>query len=353
MSRTLAQIGEFGLIDQINEIIEKEGVPLPKNTLGIGDDCAAFQPRPGYDLLVTCDCMLENRHYLPQFISPHDMGRRAMVLNISDVGAMGGRPRYALISLGLRSSMLLKDVIAIYRGFLSELNPFQAFIIGGNVTKSTNANFIDITLIGEVEAGKMVRRSTAKPGDVILVTGYPGQSAAGLAILLQTEAGKPWDGNNPLVTAYQCPTHRAVEGCAVAKTGLANAMIDISDGLLGDLGHICDESGVGAVLYEKDLPVSQALRQFSEAADFAKVATTAGSSREPLDYVLKESDDYELMMTCNPEHVAGIRDTVAGVSHIPVTSIGSITAKKGGIEIMESAGNSRPATVSGWDHFSK
>ena len=342
MSRTLAQIGEFGLIDQIHKIIEKEGVPLPKNTLGIGDDCAAFQPRPGYDLLVTCDCMVENRHYLPQFISPHDMGRRAMVLNISDVGAMGGRPRYALISLGLRSSTQLKDVIAIYRGFLSELNPFQAFIIGGNVTKSTDADFIDITLIGEVEAGKMVRRSTAKPGDVILVTGYPGQSAAGLAILLRTEAGKPWDGNNPLVTAYQCPTHRAVEGRAVAKTGLANAMIDTSDGLLGDLGHICDESGVGAVLYEKDLPISQALHQFSES-----------SGRGPLDYVLKESDDYELMMTCDPEHVAGIRDTVAGISHIPVTSIGSITANKGGIEITESAGNSRPATVSGWDHFSK
>ena len=342
MSRTLAQVGEFGLIDRIHEIIRDEGVELPKNTLGIGDDCAAFQPSSGYDILVTCDCMVENRHYLPQFITPHDMGRRAMVLNISDVGAMGGRPRYALISLGLRSSTLLKDVIAVYRGFLAELNPFQAFIIGGNVTKSADADFIDITLIGEVEAGKMVRRSTAKPGDVILVTGYPGQSAAGLAILLQTETGKTWDGNNPLVTAYQCPTHRAVEGCAVAKTGLVNAMIDTSDGLLGDLGHICDESGVGAVLYEKDLPISRALRQFAES-----------SGRGPLDYVLKESDDYELMMTCDPEHVAGIRDTVAGVSDTPVTNIGTITANKGGIEIMESAGNARPATVSGWDHFSK
>ena len=246
MSWTLAEIGEFGLIDRIHEIIEKEGVPLPKNTLGIGDDCAAFQARPGYDLLVTCDCMVENRHYLPQFITPHDMGRRAMVLNISDVGAMGGHPRYALVSLGLRSSTPLKDVIAIYRGFLAELNPFQASIVGGNVTKSADANFIDITLIGEIKEGKMVRRSTAKPGDVILVTGHPGQSAAGLAILLQTEAGKTWDGNNPLVTAYQCPAHRAVEGRAVAKTGLVNAMIDTSDGLLGNLGHICDESGVGA-----------------------------------------------------------------------------------------------------------
>ena len=92
MNRTLSQVGEFGLIDRIHEIIRDEGVELPKNTLGMGDDCAAFQPRPGYDLLVTCDCMVENRHYLPQFISAHDMGRRAITLNISDVGAMGGLP---------------------------------------------------------------------------------------------------------------------------------------------------------------------------------------------------------------------------------------------------------------------
>lgn len=341
MSRTLAQVGEFGLIDRIHEIIRDEGVELPKNMLGIGDDCAAFQPRPGFDLLITCDCMVENRHYLPQFISAHDMGRRAMTLNISDVGAMGGLPRYALISLGLRSETLLEDVLAIYRGFLMELNPFQAFVIGGNVTKSAGANFIDITLIGEVEAGKMVRRSTAKPGDVILVTGYPGQSAAGLEILLQTEADKTLRGN-PLVTAYQCPAHRAHEGHAIAGTGLANAMIDTSDGLLGDLGHICDESGVGAELYEKNLPVSRALRQFAEA-----------SGKGTLDYVLKESDDYELMITCDPEHVAGIRNTVSSINHVPVTQIGTITTNNGEIEIMESTGESRRLTFSGWDHFAK
>ncbi|MBW2710191.1 MAG: thiamine-phosphate kinase [Deltaproteobacteria bacterium] len=341
MSRTLAQVGEFGLIDRIHEVIRNEGVELPKNTLGIGDDCAACQPRPGYDLLVTCDCMVENRHYLPRFISPREMGRRAMALNISDVGAMGGQPRYALISLGLRSSTRLKDVMDIYRGFLAELNPFNGFIIGGNITGTKDADFIDITLIGEVEAGKMVRRSTAKPGDAILVTGYPGQSAAGLEILLQAEPGKTW-ADNPLVTAYQCPAQRAVEGHAVAKTGLVNAMIDTSDGLLGDLGHICDESGVGAVLYEQKLPISRALRQFVES-----------SGRGPLDYILKESDDYELMMTCDPEHAATIRDAVASISNIPVTQIGTITATKGSIEIMDPAGNSRQATVSGWDHFSK
>ena len=341
MNQTVAQVGEFGLIDRIHEIIQEEGVERPESILGIGDDCAAFQARSGYDLLITCDCMVENRHYLPRYMSPHDIGRRAMVLNISDVGAMGGRPRYALISLGLRSDTPLNDVIGIYRGFLAELNPFEAFIIGGNVTKSTGANFMDITLVGEIETGKMVRRSAAKPGDVVLVTGYPGQSAAGLAILLQTENIKDWT-ENPLVTAYQRPTHRALEGQAVAATGLAHAMIDTSDGLLGDLGHICEESGVGAVLYEKDLPMSPALIQFAQSA-----------GQEPLEFIFRESDDYELLITCPPENVTMIRDTIADLSNMLISKIGTINAKKGRIEIMDSSGNTRLPEGSGWDHFSE
>ncbi|MCG6878907.1 MAG: thiamine-phosphate kinase [Deltaproteobacteria bacterium] len=341
MSQTLGQVGEFRLIAKIHEMIAKEGIQPPKNLLGIGDDCAAFQPRPGYDLLVTCDCMVEDRHYLPRFMSSHDVGRRAMTLNISDIGAMGGRPRYALVSLGLRADMSLDDVIAVYRGFLAELNPFEALIIGGNVTKSDGANFLDITLIGEVESGRMVRRSTAKHGDAILTTGYPGQAVAGLTLLLQSErtGGR---AENPLVSAYLRPSHRAAEGYAVAQTGLAHAMIDTSDGLMGDLGHICDESRVGAVIYEKNLPVAPALIQFSEH-----------SGQTPLDYILKESDDYELLLTCAPDNVGRIRHIIEKTSKIPVTEIGKITEDKGKIRIITPAGESRLSTVSGWDHFSK
>ncbi len=346
MGRTLAQVGEFGLIDKIHEVIRTEGVEKPKHLLGIGDDCAAFQSRPGYHLLVTCDCMVENRHYLPSFLSHQDIGRRAMALNISDVGAMGGRPLYALVSLGLRPDMHLDDVITVYRGFLAELNPFNALIIGGNVTKSEDANFFDITLIGEVEMGKMVRRSAAKPGDAILVTGYPGESAAGLAILLNTELTGPF-GGSPLVTAYRRPVHRAEEGYAVSQTGCAHAMIDTSDGLLGDLGHICDESGVRAVIYEEKLPRSPALVQFTERM-----------GEGPLDYVFKESDDYELLITCASGNVQRIRDAILRISNIPVTEIGSITETKGAeakgeIEVIGVDGKPRLKTGSGWDHFSQ
>ncbi|MBL7224583.1 MAG: thiamine-phosphate kinase [Desulfobacteraceae bacterium] len=341
MPETLADIGEFGLIDRIDRLLREEGARLPEKTLGIGDDCASFVSRPRYELLVTCDSIVEGRHYLPRFISPIDLGRRAMDLNISDIGAMGGHTLYALVSLGLRADTPVKDVEAMYRGFIAELNPFDAAIIGGNLTKSEGANFIDITLIGEIESGKSVRRSTAKPGNTILVTGYPGQAAAGLQILLKA---RPVDDvrAHPLVQAYNTPSHRAREGEAVAESGLATAMIDTSDGLLGDLGHICKESGVGARLIQENLPISSALR---EAAEQMK--------HKPLDFVLQDSDDYELIITCPPEHVDGICSLITSLSHIPVTEIGTITEKTDGIKLISYDGIPRNIIPSGWDHFAK
>src|SRR4030043_1196450 len=126
----IIDIGEFGLIRRISDLLKREGIRSERVTLGIGDDTASFLPRPGYELLVTCDCMVEGRHYLPGRIRPLDLGRRAMALNISDIGAMGGRPLYALVSLGLKGEMLVQDIEEIYRGFLAELNPFAASIIG-------------------------------------------------------------------------------------------------------------------------------------------------------------------------------------------------------------------------------
>ena len=151
MSERIMDIGEFVLIRRVSDLLNREGRQSEQVTLGIGDDTASFLPRPGYELLVTCDCLVEGRHYLTGRIDPLDLGRRAMTLNISDIGAMGGKPLYALISLGLKGDMLVQDIEEMYRGFLLELNPFGASIIGGNLTRSGNGMFIDITLIGEVE----------------------------------------------------------------------------------------------------------------------------------------------------------------------------------------------------------
>ncbi|MDP6180418.1 MAG: thiamine-phosphate kinase, partial [Desulfatiglandales bacterium] len=279
MLETLTDIGEFELIHQINELLQKEGVRTPGVTLGIGDDTATFLPHAGYELLVTCDCMVEGRHYLPDHTTLRDLGRRAMALNISDIGAMGGQPLYALVSLGLRANTLAADMEAMYRGFLVELNPFGASVIGGNLTRSGDGMFIDITMIGEGEKGKIVRRSTAKAGDKILITGYPGRAAAGLQLLMHSQ---PLDSlrDHPLVRAYNTPSHRAQEGQALARSGFATAMIDTSDGFLGDLVHICRESGVGATLIQEKIPISEDLRQ---------AALKLGQN--PYDLVLQESDD--------------------------------------------------------------
>jgi len=339
MPERVGDIGEFGLIRRIDDLLNKEGIRSERVTVGIGDDTASFVPRPGYELLVTCDCMVEGRHYLPGKISPLDLGRRAMALNISDIGAMGGRPLYALISLGLKADIPVQDVEDMYRGFLWELNPFGASIIGGNLTKSGDGMFIDITLIGEVEQGKGVRRSGARPGDVILVTGYPGQAAAGLQLLLHTPDDSQILGH-PLVKIYTNPSHRAQVGEAIAKAGRATAMIDTSDGFLGDLGHVCEESGVGAELFKERLPVSDDLR---EAALILH--------QDPYDLLLGDSDDYELVITCRPRDAAPLRSVVSQCCPVLLTEVGRITDTAGEIMLLLPDGDRRPVKRSGWDHF--
>jgi thiamine-monophosphate kinase len=261
-----------------------------------------------------------------------------MTVNISDIGAMGGRPVYALVSLGLKAEMAVHDVEELYRGFLAELNPFNAAIIGGNLTKSGDGMFIDITLLGEVEQGKGVRRSGAKPGDVILVTGYPGQSAAGLQLLLH-DTDNPDLLDHPLVRAYNTPSHRAQLGEAIAQTGCATAMIDTSDGFLGDLGHICVESKVGAELFQEKIPVSQDLREAARVL-----------GRDPYDFFLGESDDYELVVTCQPQDVALLRSVAAGCGAVPMAEVGRITTAHG-ITLLLPGDGRRPLNPSSWDHF--
>ncbi len=339
MAHTLTDTGEFGLIRLIRDLIDREGVKAPELMIGIGDDSASFLPREGYEILVTCDCMVEGRHYLRSHINPLDLGSRAMVMNISDIGAMGGMPVFATVSLGVKIDTPVDDILDMYRGFIRELNPLGAAVIGGNITRSDHSSFIDITLIGEVERGKIIRRSTAKPGDIVLVTGYPGQAAAGLNILLNNK-GTGDIRSNPLVRSYNRPVHRTREGQAVALSGCVTSMIDISDGLLGDLGHICEESGAGAEIIRAALPVSAHMRAFSGA-----------KGRDPYEIILGESDDYELIITCAPGNRDKVCSAITEISDVPVTEIGRITGKTDGIKIVFPDGSKHETTAIGWDHF--
>lgn len=337
----ISDIGEFGLIKRIQLLLEKQGFFSSKVVSGPGDDTASVLTRSGYELLITCDCLVENRHYLSGRIHPFDLGRRAMSVNISDIGAMGGQPCFALISLGLKPDLPVSFVDEMYRGFLEELYPFESSIIGGNITKVLDNTFIDITVIGEVEKGRSVLRSTAKPGDLILVTGFPGQAAAGLYTLLNSPFSDELN-QSPLVKAYNTPGHRAREGRAVALKQLVTAMIDISDGFLGDLFHICEESHVGAVLSKEKIPISRDLEDFCIKYD-----------KDPYHMFFQDSDDYELIMTCRPEHLNSIRDVISDISDVPVAEIGRIIENQDEIYMIEPTGKKIKLKTKGWDHFAK
>ncbi|MEW6750568.1 MAG: thiamine-phosphate kinase [Candidatus Latescibacterota bacterium] len=331
---TVADVGEFGLIARLRRFVGEHGAPLAGGELGIGDDAAVLCVRPGHQLLVTCDVVVEGRHYL-RGTDPADLGWRAAAVNLSDIGAMGGQPRYALLSLGLRPEQPVATLERVYRGFLEALQPYGAAVAGGNVTLTTGPPFLDVTLLGEVEQGRALKRSGARPGDAILVTGLPGQAAAGLRRL---QEGAPVPPDDPLVLAYRRPPARVPEGREACRCGV-HAAIDTSDGLAGDLGQLCRESGVGAVVEAARLPVSPAL---------ARAAAAWGE--DPLALVLSPSDDYELLLTCAPQAAQAVQRALAGVRGVPVTCIGTITTSAGHLGLRRD-GHEEPLTGGGWDHF--
>ncbi len=376
-SRTIRDLGEFGLIARLEEILRAR---LPERTnelvLGIGDDAAVVRPEPGWDRVLTCDVQVAGRHFRPDWTDLRTIGRRAMTVNLSDCAAMGAEPRHALVSLGLPGTMPVTEVEDLYHGLADALAGTGGMIIGGNVSASGPEWFCDITLIGRVPTGGALTRSTARPGDSVLVTGSPGRSAAGLEVLLAVSrsleesrsplgspeypgilsrrerfrdalaaflSAEPWAGD--LVEAYFSPRARLAEGARLqSATGAKPALIDVSDGVPGDLAHICERSGTAAVLEPLRFPADPAL----EAA-----ALRFGRKRR--DWTLLPSDDYELLFTVPAlDEKLWIENFASGgcaaahrIGHVrprtePVPESGFVTVQGAGSEEI-------PA--SGWDHY--
>lgn len=338
MGIKVSDIGEFALIERIQKVIEKSGCNMDMLVHGIGDDTAVFKPpEPGYEILVTCDTMVEGHHYLKEHITPLEIGRRAMVMNISDIGAMGGVPLYALVTLGLTSSESVNYIEEIYRGFIEELKPFGASIIGGNISRIDGGPFIDITLIGKVKKEFKVLRSGARPGDAVMVTGCPGMSAAGYWIISnRASEGKR---HKELLDPYLRPKHRAREGNALAMAGKITSMIDISDGLSGDLFHICGKSMVGVEIMEEMLPSCEVLEEISNL-----------SKKRKEDFILGPGDDYELLFTCAPDNIQDVT-LILSEFNCPVTHIGEILNSDQGVILVTKEDERRELSKKGWDHF--
>ncbi len=340
MTLKVSDIGEFGLIERIHKIVEKAGNDSGMLVHGIGDDTAVFRaPEAGYEMLVTCDTMVEGRHYLKEYFTPREIGRRAMVMNISDIGAMGGTPLYALVTLGLTSSEPVDEIEGIYRGFIEELEPFGAVIIGGNISKIDGSPYIDITLIGEVNKNFKALRSGARPGDAVMVTGFPGRSAAGYWIV--SNKVPEWEQYKALLDSYIRPRHRAREGHALAMSGKITSMIDVSDGLSGDLSHICEKSAVGAEIREEMLPTCKVLEGISGL-----------SKKRKEDFILGSSDDYELLFTCSPQNIGHVSSILFDFN-CPVTRIGEIVPSDQGMTVITTGGEKRPLLKKGYNHFSR
>jgi thiamine-monophosphate kinase len=334
--------GELALLRQIRSRAGRS--PMRALRLGIGDDCALLRARPGEELAVTTDLSIAGRHFRLDWHSPESVGHRALARGLSDLAAMGARPLAAFLSLGLQRELAVvkgRNASWISRfldGLLALASAYKTRLAGGDLSESP-ISFADIVLVGAVPRGRALLRSTARPGDLLYVTGSLGGAAAGLSRLaeLAGKAASDSDRRRPLqipkklealLAPHLYPQPRIAQGLRVQRSGLATAAIDLSDGLSTDLAHICEESRVAAEVDAALLPLHPA-------------AT--------LDQALNGGEDYELLFAAPP--AARIPRSIAGV---PITRIGRILKprpNRPAVTLLTAKGP-RPLKAQGWEHLS-
>jgi thiamine-monophosphate kinase len=290
--------------------------------MGIGDDCAILRLKPGFELLVTTDLCIENVHFRRAWHPATAVGHRCLTRGLSDIAAMGGEPLACFLSLGLPADLPQAWANGFLRGLLALASRHKVQLAGGDVSSAPQIT-ADIVVTGQVPSGTAILRSGAKPGDRIYVSGALGGSAGTLKKLLSGKAIKPTKSS-----PHFYPTPRLEVGDWLRKSHLATAMIDISDGTSVDLRHICDESGVAAILISNKVPIAK-------SAD--------------LELALHGGEDYELLFT-SPQS-AKIPSRIAGVA---ITYVGEIRNRRdysSAIQILGDNGKVLPLPQRGWEHF--
>lgn len=324
----LAELGEFGLIGQIARKVS----PAASVRIGIGDDAAATEPTPGCLTLTTSDMLIEGVHFDLDWCTPASLGRKSLAVNLSDIAAMGGVPRWFLLSLAIPPTLPVEFLEAFVQGMLGLAEEHNVTLIGGDTCSSRNGLVISVTLMGEQLPERVVTRSGARPGDLVFVTGTLGDSALGLEML------KKGEQSGPAIERHLDPLPRVREGVALAKAGLPSAMIDISDGLAADLGHILEMSGAGARLLLDEIPLSQFYRE-----------TVSRYAPDPYLLALGGGEDYELLFTAPP----ATREEVLAVCRSCGTAasvIGVITETEG-LEIDSATSPDYRLSAKGYNHF--
>lgn len=326
----ISSLGEFGLIEKIRKSSECSS---PAVVLGIGDDAAVMKMAASSLLLATTDLLIEHVHFDLAFTDFPSLGWKSAAVNLSDIAAMGGIPRFCLSSIAIPSGISLEAVSGFYRGFSSLLRFHNTILVGGDTSSSKNGFVVSVTVLGESKKENVISRSGAKQGDRVFVTGTLGDSGAGLEILKSGHLGRGADIKN-LIKRHIRPVPRIEWGRQIALAKCASSMIDISDGLSSDLSHICDASGVGAVLFSDKIPLSKSLIKTAKQLD-----------ENPLHYALSSGEDYELLFT-----VPSARMKTLESLRIPVTEIGKIT-KESNLHLVSATGRKTVLKPTGYNHF--
>ena len=308
---------EKSLIERIRRAAATRG---QRASRGIGDDCAVLPLPRGHKALVTTDFSLEDVHFRREWHPPDSVGHRCLARGLSDIAAMGGIPRAAFLSLALPPGLPQSWVDKFIAGLLKLAAQFSVPLAGGDTAQSPTGILADIVVLGSVPAGQAILRSGAQPGDFLYVTGTLGSAVAALN---QLRAGKKLRPRSHPKHFY--PEPRVAVGQFLREKNLVSAMVDISDGLSTDLGHICEESGVGAAVYAAALP--------------------AAGGKDGLTLALHGGDEYELLFTARPE-----RRIPKQISGVPITRIGEILSGKR-MMLATVDGKTQLLKPAGWEHF--
>ena len=328
----LADLGEFGLIDQIRARFPQPVTP----ELGIGDDAALLSPSTGRQVVVSTDLLAEGVHFDPGFGPARLLGRKSLAVNLSDIASMGAVPRWFFLSLAIPAGFPLETIEGFLDGLAEQAAEYNCILAGGDTCGSKGGLTVSVTIMGEQQPELILKRSGAQLDDEVWVSGTVGDSAQGLQFLMNGR--RLGQADDYLLQRHLDPTPRCALGLKLAESRLVSAMIDISDGLLADLGHIGEQSGCGAEIQLGQLPLSPAFK-----------ACAASQPVFPWHLAISGGEDYELCFTAPPCNHGAIQK-ISKTTGIPLTVVGKVTSS-GQVQAILPDGTNFQPSASGYTHF--
>jgi thiamine-monophosphate kinase len=337
-TKARSTIHEFDLIRALHR---RHGRQSPSIVQGIGDDAAVIASRAGQWTVLTTDLLTEGVHFDLKTATMADIGFRAAAANLSDIAAMGATPQYLLVSLAIPRTGVSRHVHQLYKGMMAACRPHQVELIGGDTSASDGGWFLSLTLVGAAPSRKALFRSGARIGDDLYVTGTIGDSLAGLRLLNEPPRITALLPRHRkfLIGRHLHPTARIAEGKWLSANRFASSAIDLSDGLSGDLRHICEDSHVGVELNLGAFPLSPACRAYAAARKL-----------DPVDLALTGGEDYELLFTVSPRQRRQLEQS-AIEQGFSITCIGTIRGYRFGMQALTSHGTRHRLAMTSYEHF--